>query len=55
MKHEWRLDEYGHPDEWVLEVDYCNGVFCEVCLEAVCIHCHPNWAELKCEGDDGKE
>lgn len=51
MKHKWQLDGDGLPDIWVLDYDYCNGPFCEVCLEGFCIHCCPNWAELECEGD----
>jgi hypothetical protein len=51
MKHSWQLDSDGLPDTWVLDYEYCNGPFCKVCFDAFCVNCHPNWAELECEGD----
>ena len=46
MKHKWKLDEHGKPDEWVWEIGFCNGVYCERCGKYVCIHCNPLWEEL---------
>lgn len=46
MKHNWRLDENGKPDEWAWESGFHNGVYCVDCGKRFCIHCDPNWFEL---------
>lgn len=46
MKHNWKLDEYGKPDEWACESGYHNGVYCEDCGKSPCIHCDPDWYEM---------
>lgn len=46
MKHKWKLDEHGKPDEWSWDSGFCNGVYCERCGKTVCIHCNPLWEEL---------
>jgi hypothetical protein len=45
MKHRWKLDEYGKPDEWAWESGFHNGVYCEDCGETVCVHCDQDWFE----------
>lgn len=42
-KHKWKRDEKGNVDEWAWDLDYHNGVMCEVCGECYCIHCNPNY------------
>ena len=46
MKHKWKLDEHGKPDEWSWDSGFCNGVYCERFGKTVCIHCNPLWEEL---------
>lgn len=55
MKHKWRLDENGKPDEWAWESGFHNGVYCECCGKTVCIHCDPDWELMDdCPGDTRK-
>lgn len=46
MKHRWKLDENGKPDEWAWESGFHNGVYCECCGKSPCIHCDPDWFEM---------
>lgn len=46
MKHNWRLDENGKPDEWAWESGFHNGVYCEDCGKRLCIYCDPDWFEM---------
>lgn len=53
MKHKWKLDKNGLPDDWAWESGFHNGVYCERCGKCVCIHCHQDWEEMDdCEGDE---
>lgn len=53
MKHKWKLDKNGLPDDWAWESGFHNGVYCERCGKCVCIHCHQDWGEMDdCEGDE---
>lgn len=54
-QHQWRRDSEGEIDLWALAFDFCNGPYCEVCLEGFCVNCTPGWAETECEGDDEDE
>lgn len=47
MKHKWKLDKNGKPDDWAWDSGFCNGVYCERCGRRVCIHCDPLWEELE--------
>lgn len=48
-KHLWYKNEDGSIDEWRLDVGFHNGPECEVCGECFCMHCHPDYTELKCK------
>ena len=51
-KHKWRKDKNGEIDEFAFDYDYHNGVVCEICGEAVCVHCNPDYDKLEdCEAD----
>ena len=51
-KHKWRKNENGEIDDFAFDYDYHNGVVCEICGEAVCVHCNPDWEKLEdCEDD----
>ena len=51
-KHKWRKDENGEIDDFAFDYGYHNGVVCEICGEAVCVHCNPDWEKLDdCEDD----
>lgn len=51
-KHKWRKDKNGEIDDFAFDYDYHNGVACEICGEAVCVHCNPDWEKLEdCEDD----
>lgn len=51
-KHKWRKNENGERDDFAFDYDYHNGVACEICGEAVCVHCNPDWEKLEdCEDD----
>ena len=51
-KHKWRKDKIGEIDEFAFDYDYHNGVVCEICGEAVCVHCNPDYDKLEdCEAD----
>jgi hypothetical protein len=43
MKHQWKMDNLGKPDEWAWEYEFHNGVYCERCGKTVCVHCDPDW------------
>ena len=45
-KHTWKKNENGEIDDFAWDYDYHNGVVCEVCGEAVCVHCNPDYMEL---------
>lgn len=46
MKHQWKLDKNGKPDEWAWEYEFHNGVYCKRCGKTVCIHCDPDWEQM---------
>ena len=51
-KGHWPRMEEGKPDFFALDFEHHNGLMCEVCDEAVCVHC---WARGRegigqCEG-----
>ena len=48
-KHLWYKNKDGSIDEWRLDVGFHNGPECQVCGEAVCMHCHPDWESMECE------
>ena len=48
-KHLWYKNKDGSIDEWSLDVGFHNGPACQVCGEAVCMHCHPDWESMECE------
>ena len=49
-KHKWRRKENGEIDDFAFESGFCNGVVCDICGEAVCINCNPDYEELEdCE------
>ena len=51
-KHKWRKDKNGEIDDFAFDYDYHNGVVCEICGEAVCVHCNPDYDKLEdCEDD----
>lgn len=51
-KHKWRKDKNGEIDKFAFDYDYHNGVVCEICGEAVCVHCNPDYDKLEdCEAD----
>lgn len=45
-KHTWRKTENGKVDEFAFEYGFHNGVVCEVCGEAVCVCCNPDYEKL---------
>lgn len=51
-KHKWRKGENGEIDDFAFDYGYHNGVVCEICEKAVCVHCEPDWEKLDdCEDD----
>ena len=46
-KHTWKKDENGEIDTFAWDLDYHNGVVCEVCGKTVCVHCNPNYDKLE--------
>lgn len=51
-KHKWRKDKNGEIDDFAFDYDYHNGVVCEICGKAVCVHCNPDYDKLEdCEDD----
>lgn len=51
-KHKWRKDKNGEIDDFAFGYDYRNGVVCEICGKAVCVHCNPDYDKLEdCEAD----
>lgn len=45
-------NENGEIDDFAFDYDYHNVVVCEICGEAVCVHCNPDWEKLEdCEDD----
>lgn len=48
-KHLWYKDENGDIDVWRYEGGFCNGPECQICHEAFCENCTPDWADTECE------
>ena len=48
-KHLWYKNKDGSIDKWRLDIGFHNGPECQVCGEAVCIHCYPDWESMECE------
>lgn len=49
-KHKCRKDKNGEIDDFAFDYGYHNGVVCEICGEAVCVHCNPDYDKLdNCE------
>lgn len=48
-KHLWYKNKDGSIDEWRLDLGFHNGPMCQVCGEAVCMHCYPDWESMECE------
>ena len=48
-EHDWKTDEDGKIDEWVIDYGYHNGPGCKRCGYSFCMHCKPNgWDEKPC-------
>lgn len=47
-QHDWELDEDGEIDMFALDFDFHNGPRCRRCHHSFCMHCYPDWADLKC-------
>ena len=47
-EHLWCKDDDGSIDMFALDHEYHNGPMCQICREAFCEHCTPNWENDKC-------
>lgn len=55
MKHKWELNKDGTINEDAWDMDYHNGVRCQICGKLVCINCEPNYLDLDdCPGYNNK-
>ena len=48
-KHLWYKNKDGSIDKWRLDIGFHNGPECQVCGEAVCVHCYQDWERMECE------
>ena len=48
-KHLWYKNKDGSIDKWRLDIGFHNGPECQVCGEAVCMNCYPDWESMECE------
>lgn len=47
--HDWKTDEDGNIDKWVMDYEFHNGPMCKQCGYSFCVHCNPNgWNEKPC-------
>ena len=51
-KHTCAKKENGEIDDFAFDYEYHNGVVCEVCGKAVCVHCNPQYDSMTdCEDE----